>query len=481
MSKNIFFLVLSLFTISAYSNEYKVSSAEEIKKMLKDIQPGDTITLSNGIWMNQEIIFTAFGKSDYPILLRAETPGKVIMTGYSSLKLAGEYLIVDGLLFKDGAVEKGAVIEFRTSTDKEASYSRVTNCAIVNYNPPDKDIDYKWVSLYGQHNRVDHCYFVNKTNSGCLLVVWLSDKPNFHRIDSNYFAFRPELGYNGGEIIRVGTSHWSMYPSYTTVESNYFEDCNGEREIISNKSYYNVYRNNTFVRCQGTLTLRHGNDCIVEGNFFFGENVLMTGGVRVIGENHKIFNNYFYQLAGEDVFAALPIMNGVSDSPLNRYFQVQNAQIVFNTFIDCKYNLVIGTGADDELSLPPENSVIANNIFFNTEKEVVTLISNPQNFLWEGNIYHQSHVGIESDGFTEIDPKILQSTDGIFRISEQSPAIGSAIGNYNYVQHDIDGQQRKALKDVGCDQYSTEPIIYKPLKSADVGPNWLQEFSETQP
>jgi poly(beta-D-mannuronate) lyase len=204
----------------------------------------------------------------------------------------------------------------------------------------------------------------------------------------------------------------------------------------------------------------------------------MTGGVRVIGEGHKIFNNYFYHLVGEDVFAALPIMNGVPDSPLNRYFQVKSAQISFNTFVDCKYNIVIGTGADEELCLPPINSVVANNIFYNTEENIVTLIDEPQNFLWEGNIYHNAQLGIESNGFSEIDPLISQFTDGLFRISENSPAIGNAVGNYKYVTHDMDGQQRKTSKDIGCDQYSTDPVIYKPLKATDIGPNWLQNFSE---
>src|SRR5690606_21077230 len=150
------------------------------------------------------------------------------------------------------------------------------------------------------------------------------------------------LGYNGAEIIRIGTSHWSMHNSFTTVENNYFERCNGEREIISNKSCGNIYRGNTFVECEGTLTLRHGNNTLVENNFFFGNNKPSTGGVRIIAEDQVVINNYFSDLAGDDAWAALPMMNGVPNSPLNRYFQINNALVAGNIFINNKYNMIIG-------------------------------------------------------------------------------------------------------------------------------------------
>ncbi len=43
------------------------------------------------------------------------------------------------------------------------------------------------------------------------------------------------------------------------MENNWFEGCDGETEIISNKSGGNTYRGNVFFRSAGALTLRHGN------------------------------------------------------------------------------------------------------------------------------------------------------------------------------------------------------------------------------
>lgn len=445
--KQLVAFIIVCLTVSAA--DYNVNSVKEFKSALKQVLPGDNIVLTDGVWKDAEIIFEADGTPGKPITLKAQTPGQVILTGNSSLKIAGDYLVVDGLYFKDGKIEKGSVIEFRKNTKKVSNYSRLTNTAIENYNPDDINTDYKWVSLYGQYNRVDHCYFRNKTHSGCLLVVWLSDKPNYHIIDSNYFAYRPELGFNGGEIIRVGTSDWSMYDSHTTVEYNYFEECNGEREIISNKSCKNVYRYNTFVASQGALTLRHGNDCLVEGNFFLGKNKPMTGGVRIIGENHRVINNYFAELQGDGAYSALSIMNGVPNSPLNRYFQVKNAYIANNTFVNNKTTITIGEGADDELSLPPIDSKIANNIVYSKNSPLVVLKSNPVNFDWEANIFYGAELGIDvKEGIIITDPAFkFIDNDDLYRVQNNNPAVKRAGINYDLIKQ-------------------------RPLKPEDVGTSW---------
>ncbi|MBD3287720.1 T9SS type A sorting domain-containing protein, partial [candidate division KSB1 bacterium] len=304
--------------------------------------------------------------------------------------------------------------------------------------------------------------------------VWLSGQPNYHLIDSNYFARRPELGTNGGETIRVGTSDWSMYDSYTIVENNYFEHCNGETEIISNKSCENIYRYNTFYECQGTLTLRHGNRCTVEGNFFFGNKVGDTGGVRIIGEDHVVFNNYFEGLYGSGFRAALPIMNGVPDSPLNRYFQVKNTVIAFNTFVDCRYSFILGAGADDERSLPPLNCVIANNAV-KTDHTVIREDDEPIDLTWEGNIMQGSSLGIDQpEGIIWADPNFIRSGDDLWRPAENSPLLGAAVGDYPFIIEDMDGQSRGVSRDVGADQRSDEPIVRMPLAPQDAGPAWLQ-------
>lgn len=486
MKRLFFALRLSIFwllPLAAAGAEFTVTNMTQLDDAIHQARAGDAIIMANGVWADADIQFTGAGEPESRILLRAEVPGKVFLTGSSRLALSGAYLVVDGLTFTNGYRTSGNVIAFRDSPSSVASNCQVSNCAVIGYNPPSSDNDTKWVSLYGFSNRVDHCYFKGKQNSGALLVVWLSssdaDKPNFHRIDHNYFGERPDLGQNGGEGMRIGDSATSFNVSHTIVEHNYFEQCSGEIEIISNKSCENIYRYNAFADCEGALTLRHGNRCTVEGNFFFGHGKARTGGVRIVGEGHRVFNNYFQDLAGADGRSALSIMQGLEDTPLNGYFQVKNAIVAFNTFVNCDNSLLIGlsdalTGTDRETTLPPVDCKIANNIIRSTKNKLVDQRIMPGNTVWEGNIMFGTTLGISANsGITITDPKLAQTADGIWRPITNSVVLGGAQGDYSFITTDIDGQDRPLVKDAGCDQSSPAPVVRMPLTRADVGPGWM--------
>ncbi|MBI2417708.1 MAG: T9SS type A sorting domain-containing protein [Ignavibacteriales bacterium] len=328
------------------------------------------------------------------------------------------------------------------------------------------------MSLYGNHNRVDHCYLKGKKNLGTTLVVWLDANPNYHQIDSNHFGPRPELGVNGGETIRVGTSDWSLYNSYTTVEYNLFEECNGEIEAISNKSCGNIYRYNTFLSCQATLTLRHGSRCSVYGNFFFGNHKPNSGGIRIIGEDHLVYNNYIAGTSGGSFKSALTIMNGIPNSPLSGYYQVKRAVVAFNTLVDNVNNFNIGAYGDTSVSLPPLDCTIANNIISGTTSPLVLFNTQPVNMQWYGNIFHGVSPGFATMPVNNylVNPNFASAdSNGVIHLQSNSPAINKSIGTFSYVLTDIDGQNRDTIKDSGCDEYSTAAPKIKPLKPGDVG------------
>ena len=472
--KKIVFFLVSMLTVFSYSTvgatEYTITTASELSKL--SLSPGDVVTMANGTWSNQVLSFTGSGSESQPIILRAETQGEVILTGDSRLSIAGEYLTVDGLTFKDGELEGDAVIQFRTSSSSLANHCRLTNTAILNYNPWDRGQEYKWVSIYGTYNQVDHCSFVGKDHQGALMVVWIGDTPNHHRINNNYFADIPELGANGGETIRIGTSSNSMKDSYAVVENNLFENCDGEIEIISNKSCENIYRNNTFLHCEGTLALRHGNRCSIYGNFFFGDLTKDCGGIRVIGEDHKVYNNYLQDLTKDGFRAALSITNGVPDSPLNRYFQVKNAELVNNTVVNCKYPIYIGAGKSDELSLPPQNLKLINNVvadYVGRTSQAVVYNDTPDGITYTNNmIYAPSKLGDTPDEVDNSDPK-LEESDGFYHLKSNSPAIGFGISTVSYLTTDIEGQSRTSTNDAGCDQLADASSDNAPLSSEDIG------------
>jgi len=375
-----------LFMANVHATVIKVSNAAELKDAIASVKPGDRIIMANGNWKDTAINFNSKGLVKDSIFLEAETAGKVILSGNSSLKISGEYLVTKGLWFKDGYSK--FVISF-SDKDKVANNSRVTDCAITGYNPETKTEENHWVELWGKNNRFDHSYLSGKNNGGCTLVVWLKGEENIqnhHRIDHNYFGERPSLGSNGGETIRIGTSHNSMFQSNTIVEWNKFEKCNGEVEIVSNKSCNNTFRNNLFLESQGSMVLRHGNDCLVENNVFIGNNQPYTGGVRIINEGHTVKNNYFMGLTGQDFRGPLVIMNGVPNSPLNRYNQVKKATVTNNIFYNCA-SFQLGAGKDEERSLAPITSTIANNIIYSEkETEVVILYDDMKGISFKNNI-----------------------------------------------------------------------------------------------
>jgi poly(beta-D-mannuronate) lyase len=476
------FILLILYSSSLEAKKIFVSSAQQISASLSSLLPGDTLVMTKGTWTNQQIVFQANGTANNKIYLLAEKDGEVILTGTSTLRIAGNHLVVSGLYFKDGYSSSGAVIEFRNGSSLLSNYCRLTNTAIVNYNPADKKKDYKWISLYGTNNRVDHCYLKGKDHIGTTLVVWLGTTPNYHLIDNNYFAFRPVYPENGAETIRVGDSSTSLQDSYTTVEYNYFEQCNGETEIISNKSCENIYRFNTFKDCEGTLTLRHGNRCTVENNFFFCGNKPNSGGIRIIGEDHKVFNNYIENSSGTSLKSGITLMNGVPDSPLNRYFQVKRAIVAFNTVVNSRASLVIGAGKDSELTLPPLDCIIANNIFYSTQSPIVTLTDNPINMTWAGNIFYGTSIGMSlPNDNLNVHPLLTKSADNIYRLLPASPAINSSNTNYKYVTKDFDGQIRIDANDIGADEYSTEDIKVRPVGPHNTGPEFIRLLSSVKP
>jgi poly(beta-D-mannuronate) lyase len=454
---------------------YKVSTENELEDAVSKALPGDTILLAAKTWDDVELEFKGEGTELSPIVYGAETLGQTIFTGNSRIGISGNWLVVRDFIFRDGDLtDDGSIVAFRTSSSTFAHNCRLTNVTIENYNPADKTLDSKYVSLYGTYNRVDHCSFSGKTNSGATFVVWLDETPDYHLIDNNYFGPREDLGVNGGETIRIGTSDWERYNSNCTVEYNMFDECDGEIEIISNKSVGNHYRYNTFDNCEGTLTLRHGSDCWVYGNFFFGDEKKNCGGIRLIGPGHRVFNNYLENLEGTSYRAAICLANGVPNSPANRYRQVDDARVGFNTIVNCKEPFAIGAGVDDEKSLAPINSLIENNLVVSKDgRDLVKDYDSANGVVWKGIFTNADEIGISADGFIQTElPMVLSGK--MQTPTSENPVIGEALtGAFDTISIDIDGQARpETAKDAGCDQLSEDEKTVYPLTKEDVGANY---------
>ena len=411
-----FVLTLALVSCAQNADPNLVSSIEEFDAKVATLQPGDKLILANGVWTDVELELQAEGSPDQPIELTAEEPGKVIISGQSNLSISGEHIIVSGLVFKDGFTPTSEVISFRTSKEELANNSRVTNTVIDNFTNPERHDSDTWVAIYGKNNQFDHNSLIGKGNRGVTLAVKMTtedSRENDHLIEYNYFGPRATLGSNGGETLRIGTSHYSRDYSNSVVQYNYFDRTSGELEIISSKSCGNEIRGNVFFESQGTLTMRHGHYTLVENNYFLGNRKPNTGGIRIINENQTVRNNYLYGLTGHRFRGALVIMNGVPNGPINRYDPVIDSKMNNNIVVDSDH-IQLCAGSDEERSAPPSGSSMHNNIFMGkTNLNPFTIYDDVSGISFEGNVLNEEADVDIKNGFSKAPYSVAENANGL--------------------------------------------------------------------
>jgi hypothetical protein len=275
-------------------------------------------------------------------------------------------------------------------------------------------------------------------------------------IHHNYFHDFENAGGNGAETIRFGLSGLSMSEGLGVIEHNLFVRCTGENELISVKSGANTIRYNTFLDSpRAQLTLRHGNENLVYGNYFRG-----TDGMRVFGDRHQVFSNYLQGNTG-----GINIGNGgaeVADgAPLTSHDRPDDNVIAFNTLVsnDRQYYMTPRTNG-----LGATNTVFANNIV-QGGGAAADLDGPYPGGSWRGNIVWQTsgEGAMPAGTFEHTDPRLEVGENGLLRLRSDSPAVDSATGEYPRVEFDMDGQARTGAKDRGADEISAGPAAAAPL------------------
>ncbi len=473
MSINKLLPTLVFFFFSTFGYGQLVTTPAELTTAINAATPGATIILADGTWDDVFIDIDKNGTSAAPITLTAQNPGAVLMTGNSRVYMEGAYLTVSGLVFQNPAnlVVSGTTIEPVIEL-KECDYCKVLNNKIDTYNGTEtqKTLKFKWILTDGQYNEIAYNSFIGKYGVGSIINDNRnSTDPDYLQIHHNYFAGRTPINGvdddNDQDAIRIGNSSTSLDNSFTEVYDNYFYNFFGEIEIISNKSGQNKYYNNTFRKYSGCLTLRHGDSCEVYGNYFFAEDNLLSAGVRVIGEGHKIFNNYIEGVnstksggSTSNATGGINVSNGRLNSALNGYYQVKNAQVVNNTFVNCDYALRIGTKVSSDLDQAPENLIVANNIMYNSSINDYQTVTAPiGTSVSEGNLTGLPNSDMADDGT-------------FYRLTSGSSPIDAAIGNYPFLTLDILGGNRDANVDAGAEEFGANGT-HLPYDSVDVGVN----------
>ncbi|NRD23726.1 DUF4957 domain-containing protein [Winogradskyella litoriviva] len=496
------FIVLSIFLLFSCSQKPKhtgvfVKDINALNNAIQQASPGTNIILANGIWKNFQIKFYGLGTENSPITLKAETPGKVFIEGQSFIQLGGEYLTVEGLHFRNGYSPNNSIIKYMINNDSIANYSRVTNTVIEGFTKPNRYTNDRWVEFYGKHNQLDHCYIAGKSNDGETVRVFFTGNEHInthHQIVYNYFGPRPRKGGPRAETIRVGDSKTRLTPGYVNVSHNYFDACNGEVEVISDKTNYNSFTNNIFDKCEGSLVLRHSNYATVDSNIFIGgDDSDFYGGIRVVNTGHWITNNYFYKIRGEHFRSPLAIMNGIPMTPLNRYKQVADVVVAYNTWIDCASPFQIGVGQNlasiDVLpkseirSAAPIRTAIANNVIYNTKPDKTPLINHDDmsGILFKNNILDNNRSDFnEFDVFQNEKLKMKQINDWLYAPETKNKALDSVFNGYDFarIKNDLFGASRSDNNKVGAINQLATAEKFK-IDKSQYGPDWFSTEKET--
>jgi poly(beta-D-mannuronate) lyase len=482
-------LLLFLFSFQLQATEYLVGTTYEFEIAVTKVKAGDFIIWKDGLYSDVKIDFSPLynGTSEERIVLKAQTAGKVSFSGSSQLFISGNYLVVEGLLFEGKCTLENNenVINFKSKDKKannEANYCRLTNCAIINYSSTEEsDKNNYCVNLIGSYNEVDNCTFIGKSNKGPVLVIEYKQEKDyvpgsdvapssFHHVHHNYFGYRT-YSSNGGEQIRVGTSTTSFSHGINVVEYNYFEEERIEAEIISNKSWDNIYRFNTFIGNDGAMVIRHGQNCFVYGNYFNGKSGRnRSGGIRVINPNNTIFNNYLENIEGGKGNSKFPIsiMDGLEGSPLNGYYPADNAIVAYNVVNNSFGPIIklgIGNKAVGKPFIAPKNVVIVGNTIINTvgTNDAPFEISDLNTtFESRDNIYTNGKTN--NIGFSPIKLNELQFQNGLYSVKTK-------------IDSKVFDEINKRLSIHGIKLSEKEITDFNPnwiLKKKDVGVSWLK-------
>lgn len=356
----------------------RVDSMNDLQSAVASAQPGDMITVSNGTYKDASIDLNAIGTAEHPVVVKPASPGGVVFSGNTQIKISGDFIHITDMVFRDCVMEGHPLIEFDLSENCHAENMTFENCTgnrpVVQFRCGSKN------------NTISDSKFLNIASRSVHVQVngSLSERgiPENNIIRNNLFMDIPPLGDNGRETVKIGQNQpeFGHIKTYTLVEGNVFIRCDGESEIISNKAASNIFKGNRFIDCQGELVMRGGHDCLIENNQFLD----CSGGIRLSGTGHTVRNN---TIVGSER-TGIRLLYGMTKSQGGHYQAVSGCIITNNTIIDAaQVGILIGDGRNKDWQekgiqrFAPENNQITHNLIVSGNGSFVLTDHAPDNLV----------------------------------------------------------------------------------------------------
>ncbi|MCQ4205595.1 polysaccharide lyase 6 family protein [Streptomyces longispororuber] len=452
----------ALPTAGALTTRATVRTLDELRAAVDRARPGDRIVVADGTYTVPAgaplLIRNKRGTDRAPVTIAAETRGGVVLQGEQSFTFeASSHITLSGFAFRQSTT---------LDVPPDCSHIRLTR---NDFQLADIE-GLHWVMVRADDSTVDRNHFHGKSTLGIYLGVEgagtdeMAERVHIHR---NHFSDHTFGGSNGGEPIRLGVSPRAMSSAHAIVEHNLFERCDGDPEAISVKSSDNVIRHNTIRDSLGGIVLRHGNRNRIDANHLLDG----TEGIRIYGNDHVIVNNHLAGLSGR----ALVIGSGSERDHLpGESPEARRGNDAPDRVLIAHNTLVNNTGTlsgESQRPHEPRDVAVADNLFVSDTGQLVAMAATVR-FTWSGNILWGAadDGNMPATGGVRTDPRLVKDAYGIARPAADSPAIDAGTLRRPPVTHDIDGQPRGRLRDVGADEYSPRTSGRGPLTPADVGP-----------
>lgn len=495
-----------------------VATSNELAAALAQAEPGDLVEVADGDYAAPGRRFNIMrgGEADRPVLIRAQNRGRarIVGDGGFGVRNAG-HVAIEGFVFAHRDLAQALYVE-------NSPHVRFTRNVVRLHERPETRRDehrLNWLAVVGEESRfvrIDRNLVENKRNSGVMVAVngTMGKGPNMRaarhvRIDRNHFRDRVRGDHQHGGVsnfhtMMLGWSGISHDTGFAVVEDNLFENCSGGTEILSIKLPGTTVRRNTFVNCLGYVTLRNTHGSVVEGNWFFNTAGLRderregwggpmgVGGVRVLGENHRVFNNYFEGVNTAVLAHATDIPRrsmsrweyeqaGVFDQ-WGGMEEVAYAAIAFNTFVDCDVAMRLGGPRSERTAErdvhQPRDSLVARNLFVHRAGEPAIVFNGDLlRWSWQENVFDGPGAeawlarALPPCAGRAADARLRRTERGYWAPSEDSPCHDVPPGGFAWAAEDIEGKPRGERRHVGSVQGGAGPPLRGPLRPQDVGPD----------
>jgi hyaluronate lyase len=533
--------VLLLTQISGRAATHTVNNATEFNNLPR-LNAGDVVQMNSGTYgainktLESSISDDTTAKNN-PILVYAVTPGGVVVNAPSKITLSGRGITLAGLDFNanSGILTDGSTYIVGTASGSRymtLSHLRFIGCAAGA-------LDGKWIYVQGFYTTIEYCTLTERPDTiRNATIAFMPNTaeggvnvPRLHKVRYCYFGPRYAVPQdtssdadNGFESLRIGVGDVQTFDMQVTVERNVFYrsiwradgQTAGEPEIISIKSKGNKILNNTILESQGGICFRSGAGSTVEGNFIFGggyytngTNIVLgtaspnQGGIRVIGPDQIVRNNYIANVIGNGIRASLCVMSGESDyyagDPANSigntgsYQPAHSAKIYNNTFISCK-EMNLGLLSNDShtnssgayVAKSPTNVQVFNNVWQGGNSSTTTAINRDTssagsgytpivlggsgaNYIYEPNSSKYGWNGLSNSTYTTASPLITSNFDNYKIPATNSPILNKGT-NTLAATTDIRALARPTNNiDIGCFEVQVAGSGLKPLFKSEVG------------